>query len=101
MKDKIRESVFGVIDQYNRENQNRNELPNSLATPLFGGKSALDSLGLINFIVATEDAIQNSFGVSLVLADDRALSQEISPFSTVGTLVEYIAVLLSETRVNV
>ena len=98
MKDQIIESLYTVIDETNRQNPAGPPLSKSLETVLYGSESELDSLGLINFVVAAEQGIERNFGKSIVLADDRALSQPTSPFSSVGALANYIEVLLSEQR---
>jgi len=61
-----------------------------------GSSSKLDSLGLINIIVAVENNIENEFDTTITLADERAMSQENSPFRTVGSLADYIELLLEE-----
>lgn len=96
MKEQIIESLYSVIDETNRQNSGAAPLAKSVETVLYGSNSELDSLGLINFVVAAEQKIEGTFGKSIVLADDRALSQEVSPFSSVGALASYIEVLLQE-----
>ena len=63
---------------------------------LFGPDSVLDSLGLVSLIVAVESAVEDEFDVSVTLADERAMSQENSPFRTVDALAEYVTQLLEE-----
>ncbi len=63
-------------------------------TRLFGREGLLDSMGLVTLVVAVEQAIEDEYGVSVSLADDRALSQRTSPFRTVGSLADYAARLL-------
>jgi acyl carrier protein len=63
---------------------------------LMGRDSNLDSLGLVMVIAAFEAKINDRFGTQLVLADDRAMSMERSPFGTPRRLVDYAALLLSE-----
>ena len=63
---------------------------------LFGGNSKLDSLWLINFIVLVEQNIEDELNITITLADERAMSQKHSPFRTVGSLIDYIKVLLEE-----
>jgi len=63
---------------------------------LYGKNGALDSLGLVNLIVGVEQAVEDKCGCSITLADERALSQENSPFTTVNSLAEYLSVLLNE-----
>lgn len=65
-------------------------------TPLFGDGGVLDSLGLVELIIALEQEIESEAGVTVVLADERAFSQRQSPFATVATLAEYAATRLRE-----
>ena len=97
-KDRIIEAIYTVIDDKNEELPENQQLDKSLETPLFGEKSKLDSLGLVNVIVATEQKIEEDFEALISLTDERAMSQKNSPFRTVGTLVEYVAALLQEAK---
>ncbi|MBI3029544.1 MAG: acyl carrier protein [Candidatus Rokubacteria bacterium] len=63
-------------------------------TPLFGRDGLLDSLGLVTLVVAVEQAIEDELGVSVSLADERALSQRASPYRTVGALADYAGSLI-------
>ncbi len=64
-------------------------------TLLFGESGLLDSVGLVSLIVAVEQEIENDLGVSIVLADERAMSQKHSPFRSIGALADYAASLVS------
>jgi acyl carrier protein len=68
------------------------------ATPLFGPRSIVDSLTLVSLIVDVEQRLNEETGVSLVIADERAMSQERSPFRTIGTLTDYIQRLVDEAE---
>src|SRR6058998_2925820 len=63
-------------------------------TPLFGREGFLDSMALVSLVVAVEQAIEDELGVSVSLADERALSQRTSPYRTVGTLADYASTLI-------
>ncbi len=65
-------------------------------TKLFGGDSNIDSLGLVNLIVSVESNINETFNLSISLADEKAMSQKHSPFRTVETLADYIVLLINE-----
>lgn len=65
-------------------------------TRLFGGNSPLDSTALVSLIVEVEQQVNDKTGGNVVIADDRAMSQSRSPFRTVGSLADYIQVLLTE-----
>ncbi|PDW04369.1 hypothetical protein [Candidatus Viridilinea mediisalina] len=66
------------------------------STSLIGKQAVLDSLALVTLIVDLEQRLEEEFEVALTLADDRAMSQQHSPFRTVGSLAEYIGMLLAE-----
>jgi D-alanine--poly(phosphoribitol) ligase subunit 2 len=65
---------------------------------LFGAGAPLDSMALVQFVVEVEAEMEDTFGASIVLANERAMSQRRSPFLTLGTLAEYIGTLLNETN---
>ena len=94
--EKIILAIFDAIDEINEQFHKEQKLPKSTDTVLFGETGKLDSLGLVNLIVATEQRVEEIFNISLTLADEKAMSQKNSPFRTVGTLTKYISKLLQE-----
>jgi hypothetical protein len=58
-------------------------------TRLYGTGGHLGSLALVTFVVEMEQTIADRLGVTVALADERALSQRESPYKTVATLVDY------------
>ena len=70
-------------------------------TTIYGNDSRLDSLGLVNLLVTIEQNIEDEFDVSITIADERAMSQKRSPFRTIGTLADYIDMLLRENQIPV
>ena len=96
MREKIQQSIFNSIDSLNANLPNEGHIEKSNNTALFGSGSKLDSLDLINLVVAVEQNIEDEFDVTITLADERAMSQKTSPFRTVGTMTDYIEMLLGE-----
>ena len=96
MNDRIKIVIMNSIEEINRQLENEHQLEKSTNTVLFGEDGKLDSLGLINLVVAVEQNIEDEFDVTITLADERAMSQETSPFKTVGTLTDYIEMILEE-----
>jgi acyl carrier protein len=72
-------------------------LPDDLdeETRLLGKRSFLDSLGLVSLIVDIEQKLNENRGYEVTIADERAMSQERSPFLTVGTLADYVLKLVN------
>jgi D-alanine--poly(phosphoribitol) ligase subunit 2 len=62
-------------------------------TPLFGNGAPLSSLDLVMFLVEVESRLADRFGLEGSLSDDRAMSQQRSPFRSIGTLADYIVTL--------
>lgn len=65
-------------------------------TLLFGKGALLDSLALVTMVVDLEQRIEEEYNLTLTLADDRAMSQRNSPFRSVGALVDYLELLITE-----
>ena len=72
------------------------KLKKSLDTQLYGDKSEIDSLSLVNIVVLTEQKIEDEFNITINLADEKAMSQKNSPFKTIETFVEYIEKSVNE-----
>lgn len=65
-------------------------------TRLIGKSAVLDSMGLVMLIVDVEQQIESQYGAAVILADDRAMSQNRSPFASVGSLADYAQALIEE-----
>lgn len=98
MRNDILEAIYASIDQLNRQNPDAKPVGKALDTALYGSSSELDSLALINLIVAVEQNVEQKLQVPITLVDDRALSEEVSPFSTVQALADYIEGLVRERK---
>ena len=96
MKDLIIKNIYKSIEEIIESMDVKISLEKGIETPLFGNTGKLDSLQLINLIVSVEQNIEDEFDFTLSLANDRALSQNHSPFRTVGSLADYIEMLLEE-----
>jgi acyl carrier protein len=86
LQDLIESLSIKEVDKLNRE------------TVLFGDRGILDSMGLVSLITDLEEKFEQESNVSIILADERALSQKRSPFRTVSSLSEYIFGLIKERK---
>ena len=62
----------------------------NLESKLFGGGGPLDSMALVNLLVDLEELIEEDYGLSVTLADEKAMSRRTSPFTRVKYLIEFI-----------
>lgn len=94
MRTKILATVKAVIQEYNDELETPVDLKEGEKTRLFGASSVLDSIQLVTLIVMIEEGIEDEFDKSINLANEKAMSRRVSPFSTLGHLCDYVEELL-------
>ena len=66
-------------------------------TVLVGADAVLDSLGVVSLIVEIEQRLEASQGISVTLANDKAMSQRNSPFRTVGVITDHVIEMAKES----
>ena len=96
----IENLIINAVKEINEQLPQEQQLDPSAKTVLFGKDGKLDSLGLVNLLVTIEQNIEDVFDVSITIADERAMSQKRSPFRTIGTLADYIDMLLKENQIS-
>ncbi len=94
--EKIQSLLWSAVDELNLQLRRDQRLAKSTEERLTGEGGRLDSLGLINLLVLTEQRIESEFGCQVMLADDQALAAESSPFATLGTLAEHVRKVLEQ-----
>ena len=100
MKKQLLETIYKSLDEINKNLNDAQHLIQDKNTVLFGKDGKLDSLGLVNLLVIIEHNIEDEFDVNIIIADERAMSQKHSPFKTIGTLADYIDMLLKENQIS-
>lgn len=96
MKAQIKQIIYQAIAENNMLLAHPIDMSRQEKTELFGSDGQLDSMSLVSLIVSIEEALENKFGKSILLASEKAMSQRRSPFVTVGSLVDYTEQLLQE-----
>ncbi len=67
-------------------------------TRLFGGPSEFDSIAVVTLLAEIEQRINDRYGTSIIIANEKAMSQKRSPFLSIGSLAEYIQHLVVEQQ---
>ena len=88
--------INGALEAINMEREPDDQVPISTSTSLFGVDAALDSLEFVSLITDVETSINLEHGLDISLADERAMTRPLSPYSTVTTLRDYILELAQE-----
>ncbi|MEV6203403.1 hypothetical protein AB0M64_26020 [Streptomyces sp. NPDC051771] len=96
----MRERLVGLIGNVVAEvNERRDEkIPTGdlLNVSLYGDAGVFDSMHLVNFLTLVEEAIEDEFDVEISLTSEKAVSRRVSPFSSVGRLIEFIEEEMNE-----
>jgi acyl carrier protein len=91
-------AIYRAVDWINGELPPDRQLIKAPETRLLGSQSVLDSMRLVTLIVTIEREVEDAFGVTLTLADERALSMKASPFRSIQSLADYIGILIIDVR---
>ena len=95
-RNKILEGIYAAIDEVNEQLPEDQNLEKSLETVLLGSSGKLESVNLVNLLVAIEENIEETFGIPISITDERAVSEKNSPFRTVSSLADYVETILKE-----
>jgi len=95
--EKIFRAIYIAVDEINELREKDAQVEKSTDTVLYGPSGDLDSMALVNLVVAVEQNIEEEFDISITLADEKAMSQRTSPFKTIEALAQYISSLLNES----
>ena len=81
--------VYDAIDVVNRQLPATRRLRKSPDTVIVGVGGALDSLGVVNFVLALEDKAAAAGAAVMLLQEDMLLDE--SPLRTVASVSQYLA----------
>ena len=97
-KQEISSIVINQVEQLNDTFPDAQKITVNENTVLFGNGSSIDSLSLVSIIVDLEMLFSTEYGHDISLTDDRAMAREISPFTNITTLADYIFELINEQK---
>ena len=89
----IKDIVLKAVKSVNKELKNKDLKVVSEETILF---EKLDSMAILDLILEIEGNIQTEYGKYIQVADDTMMDAIKTPFKTVGTLIEFIEVKVSQ-----
>ncbi len=90
--------IYPVVDEMRRALPAPDGFKAEPGTVLLGDQSALDSAGVVSFLVGVEEKIESVTGRVIRLVSERAMSKTSSPFRTLAVLADYVQELLEEQK---
>jgi len=88
-RERIERAVYAAVDDLNRQLPSGVSIAKSPDTFLLGD-SQLESLDFLTFVMDVESNIKKEFEVEIVLTNENLLSEQRSPFRTIGTLIAFL-----------
>lgn len=82
-------AVQAAVREINLSLPEEKQLSEDPQATLFGDGSDLDSMGLVNVVMAAEQHISDETGEDIVLASEAAMSRKRSPYRSIHALAEY------------
>ncbi len=92
----INRVIAEAIDELNELKPEKEQVSCSPEMALYGKDSPLDSVDLVNVLLAIEEKLEDEFDLTFTIANEKAMSMRNSPFRTVATLSDYLATELVE-----
>jgi len=97
--ERIEAAILEAVDEVNLTLPDSMQLERTADSVIFGRGGKLDSLGLVNFVLAVEEKLA-ALGLNVSLTDERAMSRTRSPFRSVKSLSAFVEEITQERRVN-
>jgi hypothetical protein len=91
----IQAVVFEAIDRVNEVLLDESAVAKDTGTILLGDGAVLDSMGFVNFVVALEERLKDTTGISLSVVEELNAANNGAPApATVNDFIEFLSGLL-------
>jgi acyl carrier protein len=98
LREDILEMVYAALDESDAQSLNGVPVAKTPEAPLLGDDQGVDSLTIVNLVVAIEEQIHKLLGKTVVLVDEDSMALQEHPFRTVGTLAAYVEKVIHKHR---
>jgi acyl carrier protein len=92
------DAIYKALGDLNKQRPANDQLALSPDTMLVGPDAKLDSLGLVNLIVAVEQHVADCLDAEIVLSEDRTLAHADTVMADVQALAQHVDLLIQEVR---
>lgn len=90
MRDQIFNIIHRSLTEVNATRKEKIDLQAIDSLALYGTTGVFDSMQLVSFLAAVEEGLDDELQIELSLTSEKAVSQTISPFSSVACLIDFI-----------
>jgi len=94
--DVIQELVMDNLKSIIEENYDDINVELKLETEIFGETAIIDSLGLVDLIVALEEHLMDEYDIDIIVVDESSIIDVDSPFKSIRSLSNLIFSRINE-----
>ncbi|ONN71156.1 hypothetical protein [Pseudomonas oryzihabitans] len=98
MREQILEIIQRTLSEINATRKEKIDLSDVPNLALYGTSGVFDSMQLVSFLAAVEEGLDDELNIEISLTSDKAVSQKVSPFSSVSCLIDFILAETLETQ---
>ena len=80
----VQDSLADAWHEYDHK-----EMP-TIESVIYGDESMLDSMALVSMVLDIEERLEEELELTISLLDEKAFSQDQSPFRNVATMVTFV-----------
>jgi acyl carrier protein len=91
------ELIYKAVDEVNAQNPEAPQIAKSAETTLLDSKGGIDSLALLNLVVAIEQVVFDETKKSVSVADESVFSSPENPLRTIGSLATRLDELMKSS----
>ena len=88
-KETALQAIYSAIEEMNATLEPEKQLQKSADAIIYGPESQLDSIGLVNLVMAVEQQLYDVLGQEVLLASEAAMSRRRSPYRSADALADY------------
>lgn len=96
MSQRALDIIYHAIDELNAQSDGQVAIAKSPGTNLLEGDNGIDSLAMVNLVVAVEQEIESRTGQSVTIIDETVLAAGTHPFRSISTMADHIEALLAK-----
>ena len=82
--------IYEAIDVVNEQILVGPKIGKTADTVLLGEEGTVDSMSLVNLVVAVEELVADRLGQTITLVDEETFTDESRPLATVGSLASLV-----------
>ena len=98
MKDNIKLLLKEAIEELNEQIEEEEKIEFNDEVRFVGSNAYLSSINFVTLISIVEELLEDKYGKTIHLVNEKAFSSKRSPFYSIQTFVDYIYELLNEVE---